>query len=77
MKRIAMWVGVVFRFLILVVVSLPFLIDMDQFRPTLQSDLSSALGREVTLGNLQLKSRVAFADAARYGNRFDERRLTR
>jgi AsmA protein len=55
LKRIVKWVGVVFATLVLVVVSLPFLINVDQFRPTLQSDLSSALGREVTLGNLRLK----------------------
>ena len=35
--------------------SLPFLINVDQFRPTLQTDLSNALGREVTLGTLHLK----------------------
>ena len=55
MKRVAKWVGIVFVLLILIVVSLPFLINVDQFRPTLQSDLSDALGREVTLGNLRLK----------------------
>ena len=55
MKRIAKWVGIVFAVLILIVVSLPFLINVDQFRPTLQAELSSALGREVTLGNLHLK----------------------
>ena len=55
MKRIAKWVGIVLVVLILAVVSLPFLINVDQFRPTLQSELSNALGREVTLGNLRLK----------------------
>ncbi len=55
MKRIVKWVGIFFALVILVVVSLPFLINVDQFRPTLQSDLSSALGREVTLGNLRLR----------------------
>ena len=55
MKRIAKWVGIVLALLILVVISLPFLINVDQFRPTLQSDLTTALGREVTLGNLHLK----------------------
>jgi AsmA protein len=54
-KRIAKWVGSFFALLIVAVVSLPFLINVDQFRPTLQSDLSNALGREVKLGNLQLK----------------------
>ena len=55
MKRVAKWVGIVFAVLILIVISLPFLINVDQFRPTLQSDLSEALGREVVLGNLQLR----------------------
>jgi AsmA protein len=55
LKRFAKWVGIVFALFIAVAVSLPLLIDVDQFRPTLQSDLSSALGREVTLGNLHLK----------------------
>ena len=55
LKRIIKWVGIVFALFIVVVVSLPLLINVDQFRPTLQSDLSSALGREVTLGNLHLK----------------------
>jgi AsmA protein len=55
MKRAAKWVGISLGVLILIVLSLPFLINVDQFRPTLQSDLSNALGREVTLGNLQFK----------------------
>lgn len=54
MKRILKWAGISLALLILIVVSLPFLINVDQFRPTLQSDLSNALGREVTLGNLRL-----------------------
>ena len=54
-RRIAKWVGILFGLLIVAVVSLPFLINVDQFRPTLQADLSNALGREVKLGNLQLK----------------------
>jgi AsmA protein len=53
-KRIAKWIGIFLAVLILAVVSLPFLINVDQFRPTLQSELTRALGREVTLGNLHL-----------------------
>jgi AsmA protein len=49
------WVGISFAILILIVLSLPFLINVDQFRPTLQSDLTTALGRQVTLGSLHLK----------------------
>ena len=55
MKAIAKWIGITIGLLLLVVISLPFLINVDQFRPTLQSELSGALGREVTLGNLKLK----------------------
>jgi AsmA protein len=54
-KRIAKWIGIFLAILILVVVSVPFLINVDQFRPTLQAQLTRALGREVTLGNLRLK----------------------
>ena len=55
MIKIAKWIGICFGVLILIVLCLPFLINVDQFRPTLQSSLSDALGREVTLGNLHLK----------------------
>ena len=55
MKRIAKWIGILLAILILAVVSVPFLINVDQFRPTLQAELTRALGREVTLGNLRLK----------------------
>ena len=35
-------------------VALPFLIDVNVFRPTIESDLSAALGRQVKVGNLRL-----------------------
>jgi AsmA protein len=54
-KRIAKWIGIFLAIGILAVVSLPFIINVNQFRPTLESELSGALGREVKLGNLQLK----------------------
>lgn len=54
MKRIALWVGIVIAAAIVAVVSLPFFINVDQFRPSLQSELAKALGRNVTLGNLHL-----------------------
>jgi len=54
MKRIAKWLGIVLGILILAAVILPFLIDVDQFRPALQASLSGALHREVKLGNLKL-----------------------
>src|SRR5580704_4110363 len=54
MKRLAKILAVVVIALILVAVALPFLVDANRFRPLLQTKLSEALGREVTLGSLQL-----------------------
>ncbi len=54
MKRVAKWVGIPIALLIVALVSLPLVINVDQFRPTLQAELSRAMGREVTLGNLHL-----------------------
>ena len=48
------WIGVVLAVLLLAVISLPFLINVNQFKPTLESSLSEALGREVKLGDLKL-----------------------
>ena len=49
-RRAAIFVAV----LLLAVVSLPFWIDANQFRPLLESDLSSTLGRDVKLGDLKV-----------------------
>jgi len=54
MKRIAKWTGIVVAVLLIVIISLPFLINVNQFKPTLESSLSAALGREVKLGTLGL-----------------------
>jgi AsmA protein len=40
--------------LVVVILALPFLIDVNQFKPKLQSDLSTALGRKVEVGNIKL-----------------------
>ncbi len=54
MKRTLRWIGIVVALLLVVVVALPFLVNANVFRPALESQLSSALGRQVTLGNLSL-----------------------
>jgi AsmA protein len=46
----ALWVFIVLAGLIAV----PFLIDVNQFRPQLEAQASTALGRKVTLGHLRL-----------------------
>jgi AsmA protein len=54
MRKALKWVGIVVAVLLVVVVSLPFLINVNQFKPMLESQLSKELNREVKLGNLRL-----------------------
>src|SRR6185437_14877696 len=44
-------VGVVAAIILLLIV-VPFFVNADTFRPTVESEISSALGRKVTLGHL-------------------------
>jgi AsmA protein len=52
--RIARTIGIVLALLLVVLISLPFLVSANQFKPALESKLSAALGRQVTIGNLGL-----------------------
>jgi len=54
MKRILKWIAVVIAVLIVIALALPFLIDVNTFRPQIESQLTEALGRKVTVGNLKL-----------------------
>src|ERR1700680_3828488 len=47
-------IGIVVVILLLIVIALPFLINVNSFRPKLESALTEALGREVKVGNLSL-----------------------
>lgn len=40
--------------IVVILIVVPFFINADTFRPTIQADLSSALGRQVTLGHISL-----------------------
>jgi AsmA protein len=46
--------GIVIALIFLVLVALPFMINVDSFRPKIQQEASAALGRQVTLGKLSL-----------------------
>jgi AsmA protein len=67
-------VGIVVAILLLVLIALPFLINVNSFRPKIESELTSALGRQVTLGNLSLSllsgnvgaDNIAIADDPRF-----------
>ncbi|HYW45666.1 MAG TPA: AsmA family protein [Bryobacteraceae bacterium] len=54
MKRVVRWVALTVTVLLLLVLSVPFWIDANNFKPLLETNLSKALGREVKLGDLKL-----------------------
>ncbi len=47
-------IGIVVAIILLVAIALPFLINVNSFRPKLESALTDALGRQVKVGNLSL-----------------------
>jgi hypothetical protein len=51
-KRAVRIAGVVGILILVVVFILPFFVNADTFRPTLEQKISAALGRQVTLGHL-------------------------
>jgi len=54
MKKVLIVIGIVIVVLILIVVALPFVVDANRFKPTLETDLTTALGRKVQIGNIGL-----------------------
>jgi len=53
-KRWVRIAGIAIGVLLLLLIALPFLIDVNSFRPKIEAQASSALGREVKLGDLSL-----------------------
>jgi AsmA protein len=54
MKRVLKIVGIIIAILIVIAIALPFIINVNMFRPQIEAQLTSALGRQVTIGNLKL-----------------------
>lgn len=54
MKRVARVLGILVALLLVIALSLPFLIDANQFRPRLEAELTKALARDVKLADLKL-----------------------
>jgi len=76
MKRVLKWIAVVIVILIIIVIALPFVIDVKMFRPRIEAELTNALGRKVTVGNLKLSlisgslaaDNIAIADDLAFSN---------
>jgi AsmA protein len=54
MNRTLKIVAIVVAVLLVIVIAIPFLINVNSFRPRIESEASRALGRQVSLGNLSL-----------------------
>lgn len=54
MKRILKALAIVVAILVVIVVALPFIINVNSFRPKLEATATEALGRQVKVGNLSL-----------------------
>jgi AsmA protein len=54
MKRILKIVGIALAILVVILIALPFLINVNSFRPKLEATATEAVGRQVKVGNLSL-----------------------
>ncbi|MFZ1133067.1 MAG: AsmA family protein, partial [Terriglobales bacterium] len=69
-------VGIVIVLFLVVAIGLPFLVNVNHFRPQIESNLSAALARPVKVGNLSLSvfsgsvgaDQLAIADDPRFGS---------
>ena len=76
MKKLLKWVAIVIAVLIVIALALPFLINVNSFKPQIESNLTDALGRKVTVGNLSLSilsgsvgaDDIAIADDPSFGS---------
>jgi AsmA protein len=54
MKKVWKIVGIIVAVLIVIAIALPFVLDVNRFRPQIESELSGALGRQVNVSSLSL-----------------------
>ena len=76
MKRALKIIGIVIAIIIVIVLILPFVVNVNNYRPRIESELTTALGRNVTVGNLSLSlwsgslaaDNIAIADDPSFSN---------
>jgi AsmA protein len=54
MKKLLIVVGSIIALLVLAVAALPFIVDAEKFRPTVERKAKEAVGRQVTIGKMEL-----------------------
>src|SRR5580658_1327847 len=54
MKKTLTIVGIIVAVLIVIPIALPFVIDVNKFKSTIETNISDALGRKVQVGNISL-----------------------
>ena len=75
-KNILKIVGIVIAALFVIAIALPFFINVNNYRPQIESNLSSALGRPVKVGDLSLSilsgsveaNQLSIADDPKFSN---------
>ena len=75
-KKILKIIGIVIGVLVVLIIAIPFFINVNSFGPQIESNLSSALGRPVKVGNLSLSilsgsveaNELSIADDPKFSN---------
>ncbi|MBI1749929.1 MAG: AsmA family protein, partial [Acidobacteria bacterium] len=76
MKTALKIIGIVVAILLVLAIALPLLVNVNSFRPQIESRLSAALGRQVKVGNLSLSvlsggvgaDQLSIADDPKFSN---------
>jgi len=76
MKTALKIIGIVIILLVVIAIAVPFLVNVNSFRPEIESTLSGALGRQVKVGNLSLSilsgslgaDQLSIADDPKFSN---------
>src|SRR5438270_197624 len=76
MKRILKIIGIIVAVLVVILIAIPFFINVNSFRPRIEAEATQALGRQVKVGNLSLSilsgsvsaDNISIAEDPAFGN---------